>query len=61
MGNLGLIVGSNNVLLSRTIKMVDALIQANKHFDRILQPEKGHGLRLSPYWRMTRGGRLSDP
>ena len=32
--------------------MVDALIRANKHFDLVLLPEKGHSLpRISPYWR----------
>ena len=46
-----LIVGTNGVLFSRTIEMVDALIQANRHFDFVLLPEKGHRLCLSPYWR----------
>lgn len=50
-GRLLLIVGTNDVLFSRTMKMVDALIRANKHFDLVLLPEKGHSLRLSPYWR----------
>ena len=51
-GKLLLIVGTNDVLFSRMIKMVDALIRANKHFDLVLLPEKGHSLwRLSPYWR----------
>jgi len=49
-GRLLLIVGTNDVLFSRTIKMVDALIRANKHFDLVLLPEKGHSLPLSPYW-----------
>ncbi|MCH7601948.1 MAG: S9 family peptidase, partial [Planctomycetes bacterium] len=51
-GKLLLIVGTNDVLFSRTIKMVDALIRVNKHFDLVLLPEKGHSLhRVSPYWR----------
>ncbi len=51
-GKLLLIVGTNDVLFSRTLKMVDALIQENKHFDLVLLPEKGHSLpRISPYWR----------
>ena len=51
-GKLLLIVGTNDVLFSRTIKMVDALIRANKHFDLVLLPEKGHSLHsTSPYWR----------
>jgi len=51
-GKLLLIVGTNDVLFSRTIKMVDALIRANKHFDLVLLPEKGHRLpSTSPYWR----------
>ena len=51
-GRLLLIVGTNDVLFSRTMKMVDALIRANKHFDLVLLPEKGHSLpRISPYWR----------
>ena len=51
-GRLLLIVGTNDVLFSRTMKMVDALIRANKHFDFVLLPEKGHSLpRISPYWR----------
>ena len=51
-GKLLLIVGTNDVLFSRTMKMVDALIRANKHFDLVLLPEKGHSLpRISPYWR----------
>ncbi len=51
-GKLLLIVGTNDVLFSRTIKMVDALIRANQHFDLVLLPEKGHSLhRVSPYWR----------
>ncbi len=51
-GKLMLIVGTNDVIFSRTIKMVDALIQANKFFDLVLLPEKGHGIpNTSPYWR----------
>ena len=50
-GKLLLIVGTNDLLFSRTIKMVDALIRVNKHFDLVLLPEKGHRLRLTPYWR----------
>ncbi len=38
-GKLLLIVGTNDVLFLRTIKMVDALIRANKHFDLVLLPE----------------------
>ena len=53
-GKLLLIVGTNDLLFSRTIKMVDALIQANERFDLVLLPEKGHSLhRVSPYWRET--------
>jgi len=53
-GKLLLIVGTNDVLFSRTIKMVDALIRANKHFDLVLLPEKGHPLSTtSPYWRQA--------
>jgi len=53
-GKLLLIIGTNDLLFSRTIKMVDALIQANKRFDLVLLPEKGHSLhRVSPYWRET--------
>ncbi|MFQ5791349.1 MAG: DPP IV N-terminal domain-containing protein [Acidobacteriota bacterium] len=51
-GKLLLIVGTNDVLFSRTIKMVDALIRASKHFDLVLLPEKGHSLHgVSRYWR----------
>ncbi len=51
-GKLLLIVGTNDLIFSRTIKMVDALIRANKRFDLVLLPEKGHSLhRVSPYWR----------
>ena len=51
-GKLLLIVGTNDVLFSRTIKMVDALIRANQHFDLVLLPEKGHSLSTtSAYWR----------
>ena len=51
-GKLLLIAGTNDMLFSQTIKMVDVLIQANKHFDLVLLPEKGHSLhRISPYWR----------
>ncbi len=51
-GKLLLIVGTDDVLFSQTIKMVDALIRANKHFDLILLPEKGHSLHgVSAYWR----------
>ena len=51
-GKLLLIAGTNDVLFSQTIKMVDALIKANKYFDLVLLPEKGHSLhRISPYWR----------
>ena len=51
-GKLLMIVGTNDVLFSRTMKMVDALIRANKHFDLVLLPEMNHSrLKLSPYWR----------
>ncbi len=51
-GKLLLIVGTNDVLFSRTIKMVDALIRANKNLDLVLLPEKGHSLPTSSaYWR----------
>ena len=51
-GKLLLIAGTNDRLFSRTMKMVDALIRANKHIDLVLLPEMGHGLPGStPYWR----------
>ncbi len=51
-GKLLLTVGTSDPLFSWTLQMVDALIGANKQFDLVLLPEKGHSLpRESPYWR----------
>lgn len=51
-GKLLLIVGTNDLIFSRTIKMIDALTRADKHFDLVLLPDKGHSLHsATPYWR----------
>ena len=44
-GQLLLITGTNDVLFSEAMKMVDALIQAGKPYDLMVLPEQGHGYR----------------
>jgi dipeptidyl aminopeptidase/acylaminoacyl peptidase len=42
-GELLLITGTNDVLFSEAMKMVDALIRAEKPYDLVVLPEQGHG------------------
>jgi dipeptidyl aminopeptidase/acylaminoacyl peptidase len=50
-GKLMLITGDmdENVSPTLTMKLVDALIKANKDFDLLIVPNEGHGAALSPY------------
>ena len=59
-GNFLLIHGSadDNVHVQNTMKMVEALVQANKQFDWAIYPDKNHGIyggktRLQLYTKMT--------
>ena len=59
-GKYLLIHGSadDNVHVQNTMRMVEALIQANKQFDWMIYPDKNHGIyggntRLHLYNRMT--------
>ena len=50
--------GDDNVHLQNTMRMVEALIQANKQFDWAIYPDKNHGIfggntRLHLYTKMT--------
>jgi dipeptidyl aminopeptidase/acylaminoacyl peptidase len=38
-----------NVSPALTLKLVDALVKANKDFDLLILPNEGHGASLSPY------------
>jgi dipeptidyl-peptidase-4 len=55
-GKLLLIVGEldRNVDPASTMQVVDALIAADKDFDLLLMPSKGHGAAESPYGRRRR-------
>ncbi len=44
-GQLLLITGTNDVLFSEAMKMVDALIRAGRPYDLMVLPEQGHGYR----------------
>jgi dipeptidyl aminopeptidase/acylaminoacyl peptidase len=44
----------SNVPPSNTMLMVDALIEANKDFDLILFPNRGHGFSSEPYMMRRR-------
>jgi dipeptidyl-peptidase-4 len=50
-GKLLLIHGEmdENVSPTLTMKLIDALIKANKDFDLLIMPNEGHGAALSPY------------
>lgn len=50
-GKLLLIHGDmdENVSPALTLKLVDALVKANKDFDLLILPNEGHGASLSPY------------
>ena len=57
-GKLLLIHGTSDACgpFSNTMKMVDALIRAGKHFDLLVMPGQGHDItrrrgRSEPYWR----------
>ncbi|KGO95299.1 peptidase S9 [Flavobacterium enshiense DK69] len=59
-GNLLVVhgTGDDNVHVQNTMKMVEALVQANKQFDLMLYPDKNHGIyggktRLQLYTKMT--------
>jgi len=59
-GNFLLIHGSadDNVHVQNTMKMIEALVQANKQFDWAIYPDKNHGIyggktRLQLYTKMT--------
>jgi len=39
-----------NVPIAATIKLVDALIKANKDFDLIIMPNRNHGFGGDPYF-----------
>jgi dipeptidyl-peptidase-4 len=59
-GNYLLIHGTadDNVHVQNTMKMVEALVQANKQFDWAIYPDKNHGIyggktRLQLYTKMT--------
>ena len=59
-GNFLLIHGTadDNVHFQNTMKMVEALVQANKQFDWAIYPDKNHGIyggktRLQLYTKMT--------
>ncbi|HSD15264.1 MAG TPA: S9 family peptidase [Flavobacterium sp.] len=59
-GNLLLVhgTGDDNVHVQNTMKMVEALVQANKQFDLMIYPDKNHGIyggktRLQLYTKMT--------
>jgi dipeptidyl aminopeptidase/acylaminoacyl peptidase len=43
-----------NVPIAATIKLVDALIKANKDFDFIFMPNRGHGFGNDPYFMRRR-------
>lgn len=44
----------SNVPPSNTLLVVDALIAANKDFDLIMFPNRGHGFGREPYWMRRR-------
>lgn len=44
----------NNVPLSNTMLVADALIKANKTFDLVLFPQAGHGFGMDSYYMMRR-------
>ena len=52
-GKLLLSIGTSDFLFSHTMKMVDALIRADKPFDLLVLPEQSHGPtgRSGKYWR----------
>ncbi len=59
-GNYLLIHGTadDNVHVQNTMKMIEALVQANKQFDWAIYPDKNHGIyggktRLQLYTKMT--------
>jgi len=59
-GNFLLIhgTGDDNVHVQNTMKMIEALVQANKQFDMAIYPDKNHGIyggktRLQLYTKMT--------
>jgi dipeptidyl-peptidase-4 len=59
-GNFLLVHGTadDNVHVQNTMKMVEALVQANKQFDWAIYPDKNHGIyggktRLQLYTKMT--------
>lgn len=43
-----------NVPFYNTLLVVDALIEANKDFDLIMMPNRGHGFGNEPYWLRKR-------
>lgn len=50
--------GDDNVHLQNTMRMIEALVQANKQFDWMIYPDKNHGIfggntRLHLYTKMT--------
>ena len=50
--------GDDNVHVQNTMRMVEALVQANKQFDMAIYPDKNHGIfggktRLQLYTKMT--------
>ena len=44
----------SNVPPSNTLLVVDALIEANKDFDLVMFPNRGHGFGREPYWMRRR-------
>jgi dipeptidyl aminopeptidase/acylaminoacyl peptidase len=50
-GKLFLVHGDmdDNVLPSSTLRVVDALIRADKDFDLLILPDAGHNLSTHPY------------
>ena len=53
-GHLLLIHGDmdKNVFMAHTIRLINALMKANKRFDFVLVPGEGHGLRRYPEYRI---------
>lgn len=61
-GNLMLIVGGEdeNVDPASTMRVVDALVAADKDFDLVVLPSDGHGAAESPYGRRRRAAFLHE-
>ena len=52
--------GDDNVHVQNTMRMIDALVEADKPFDMVLYPDRAHGIRKGKNTRLHLYKKMTD-